>query len=147
MNIRKLIAFSFLTLASVGFNAQVEIDKPVQLTGADGDRRVTNLETPVDGSDAANKDYVDAQVASVSGGTSNLDFTISANTADVYLAPGLSNSATPLVLSLAYVSGVPAPVGGQRPVGAVLRSGDQAVGRPMRTCGAPASRTAVSTSK
>jgi len=63
--------FTAVTIFSAGLvTAQVDIDKPVNLTGADGDRKITNLELPVDGTDAANKDYVDNSVSASGGGLS-----------------------------------------------------------------------------
>ncbi|MCC6600543.1 MAG: hypothetical protein IT223_07690 [Crocinitomicaceae bacterium] len=50
--------------------AQVEIDQPVLLTGSDGNRSMQNLEAPVNGTDAVNKDYVDNAVAASGGGSS-----------------------------------------------------------------------------
>ncbi|MCC7150039.1 MAG: hypothetical protein IT216_12535, partial [Saprospiraceae bacterium] len=56
--------FFFLLTALLSFcmrvSSQVQIDKPIQLTGSSGNRAVTNLELPVNGTDAASKDYVDA---------------------------------------------------------------------------------------
>lgn len=67
MNHKSLLSLSgFLTFLSV--SAQVEINKPLQLTGGTGDRKITNLETPIDGTDAANKDYVDTAIANIGGG-------------------------------------------------------------------------------
>ncbi|MCC6600770.1 MAG: hypothetical protein IT223_08860, partial [Crocinitomicaceae bacterium] len=46
--------FTFLAsglLVATGL-AQVQIDKPLQMAGADGDRNITNLELPVNGTDA-----------------------------------------------------------------------------------------------
>lgn len=50
------------------FHAQVEIDKPIHLTGADGERTITQLENPVNATDAANKAYVDEQVSTFGAG-------------------------------------------------------------------------------
>jgi len=57
-----------LLLSAGVVSAQVDIDKTINLTGADGDRKITNLELPVDGTDAANKDYVDTSVSASGGG-------------------------------------------------------------------------------
>jgi len=43
--------------------AQVQIDQSIELTGADGDRVMRNLEAPVNGTDAVNKNYVDGLVS------------------------------------------------------------------------------------
>lgn len=48
--------------------SQVHIDKPINLTGASGDRSIQQLELPINGTDAANKDYVDQAVAASGGG-------------------------------------------------------------------------------
>jgi len=48
--------------------AQVEIDQAIELTGADGNRAVRNLESPVDNTDAVNKAYVDGAVSASGGG-------------------------------------------------------------------------------
>jgi len=62
-----LTAVFFFSLSCI---AQVEIDQAIELTGADGQRVVRNLEIPVNGTDAVNKDYVDTAVsASGSGGS------------------------------------------------------------------------------
>jgi len=58
-----LLLFTILTC---GTYAQLEVDQPIELTGADGNRAVRNLEAPVNGTDAVHKDYVDA-LASASG--------------------------------------------------------------------------------
>lgn len=52
-----------------GLSAQVEIDQAIELTGTTGNRAIRNLEVPVNGTDAVNKDYVDNAV-SASGGSS-----------------------------------------------------------------------------
>lgn len=48
-------------------NSQVQLDQPLILSGSDGSRSVRQLEAPVNGTDAVNKDYVDAAVAGTGG--------------------------------------------------------------------------------
>lgn len=43
--------------------SQIVVDRSIQLTGPDGERNVTNLEIPVNDTDAASKEYVDGAVA------------------------------------------------------------------------------------
>jgi hypothetical protein len=56
-------------------HSQIEVDKPIQLTGGTGERALLNLEAPVNGTDAVNKDYVDNAVSA--GGGSSLPTMIS----------------------------------------------------------------------
>jgi len=63
----RTILFFFSLILSTAVWSQVEVDQAIDLTGADGTRAVRNLEAPVNGTDAANKDYVD-NAASASGG-------------------------------------------------------------------------------
>ncbi|MCC6600035.1 MAG: DUF1566 domain-containing protein [Crocinitomicaceae bacterium] len=61
-------AFSIAAVAMfIAAQAQVEVDKTIDLTGADGQRMLTNLEAPVNPTDAVNKEYVDAAVAASGG--------------------------------------------------------------------------------
>jgi len=62
-----LMGFSLFFFSML--NAQVDIDKPVNLSGGVGDRKMTNLELPVNPTDAASKEYVDAEIAANSGGS------------------------------------------------------------------------------
>ena len=59
----KKITLTLIVLLSFFFSAisQVQIDQVIELNGADGNRKVTQLEPPADGTDAANKDYVDSR--------------------------------------------------------------------------------------
>jgi len=66
----KHLALLVLSLFTFSLTAQVEIDQAIELTGTDGDRAVRNLEAPVDGTDAVNKDYVDNAVSGSGGGLS-----------------------------------------------------------------------------
>ncbi len=61
-----LLLASAMAIACIS-HAQIEVDKPIQMTGGSGERIVTNLEAPVNGSDAVNKDYVDNSVAALGG--------------------------------------------------------------------------------
>jgi hypothetical protein len=66
---KKLSIYLFVGMISSSAYSQVLIDKPIQLSGSNAsDRMITNLSAPVAGTDAVNKDYVDAQIATVSGG-------------------------------------------------------------------------------
>ncbi|MCC6599236.1 MAG: hypothetical protein IT223_01015 [Crocinitomicaceae bacterium] len=58
----KKMYFSFVLFVAASVNAQIKIDKPLELTGGTGERRVTGLELPTNGTDAASKDYVDNQL-------------------------------------------------------------------------------------
>lgn len=67
--LKATISVHLLVLSAQMFNAQVQIDKHIELTGGTGDRMLTNLEAPVNGTDAVNKDYVDNAVAATGGGS------------------------------------------------------------------------------
>lgn len=63
------LPFAALLLAIQSLTAQVEINKPIQLTGGTGESKITGLEdVPTDDFDAANKKYVDDQISASSGG-------------------------------------------------------------------------------
>ncbi|MCC6600959.1 MAG: hypothetical protein IT223_09835 [Crocinitomicaceae bacterium] len=64
---KKSIFTFFALCSSTLLYSQVEVDKPIQLTGADGSRSINFLELPVAGTDAVNKDYVDAAVSAGGG--------------------------------------------------------------------------------
>jgi hypothetical protein len=56
-------------IVALHLDAQIQVDRPIELQGTSGNRKVSNLELPVAGTDAANKDYVDAAVAATGGGS------------------------------------------------------------------------------
>jgi len=68
---KSLLSFFLALMASFALTAQVETDQAIELTGADGTRAIRNLDAPVNGTDAVNKDYVDNAVAG-SGGAAPL---------------------------------------------------------------------------
>jgi len=61
-------AWAAMSFTSLSLSAQVEIDQAIELTGAEGNRRISNLELPVADEDAANKAYVDNAVSASGGG-------------------------------------------------------------------------------
>jgi hypothetical protein len=67
-----LVSFLAAAALSAPVCAQLQVDQPIELTGADGDRMLTNLEAPVDGTDAVNKNYVDNAVAATGGGAPSM---------------------------------------------------------------------------
>lgn len=58
----------FMLLLPLSLAAQVEINQPLILNGTDGQRRVGGLDLPANATDAASKEYVDAQVGNAGGG-------------------------------------------------------------------------------
>ncbi len=113
----KRLLFIPVTLCCLSSFAQVEIDNPIEMTGGTGQRKVTNLESPTQSTDAANKHYVDSLVTANAGGVT-LDFTFTASASSV--SGGSSNNNTPAITLTATafagtitpinvsVSGVPA---------------------------------------
>jgi hypothetical protein len=70
---KKAVVLSLLCFPIHAAFAQVEVDRPVTLTGAaDSDRAVKNLAMPEDDYDAANKKYVDDQITASSGGAAHM---------------------------------------------------------------------------
>jgi hypothetical protein len=64
----KKLPLFLLLCAALSLRGQVEIDQEIVLTGSDGTRTIRQVEIPVNGTDAVNKDYVDNAVAA--GGSS-----------------------------------------------------------------------------
>lgn len=69
-SIRNVITCILGATCMLNVLAQIQIDKPIELIGGSGERMLSNLEAPVDGTDAANKDYVDSAVGATGGGGS-----------------------------------------------------------------------------
>jgi hypothetical protein len=67
---KNLVSLCAVFAVAFTVSSQVEIDKPISLTGPDGSRSIINLEAPVAGTDAVNKDYVDSAVSAGGGGGS-----------------------------------------------------------------------------
>ncbi|MCC6601301.1 MAG: hypothetical protein IT223_11605 [Crocinitomicaceae bacterium] len=65
----KSILLSLLTVsATIYIHAQIQVDQSIQLTGGLGASAISGItDAPVLGTDAANKDYVDAAVAAGGG--------------------------------------------------------------------------------
>lgn len=112
--------FSLAGLFLIGNLAgQVEINKPVHLTGASGERSIKFLEAPVEGADAVNKEYVDNAVSASGGGGSATPSMISGESADampyaaaVYYCStltegGFENWRMPTEEEIQYFSGIP----------------------------------------
>lgn len=66
---KKSISILFV-LFSLFCSAQVQVDKPIQLTGPGPDAKVTGIQQVNTNSDAANKIYVDTAIANRSSGSS-----------------------------------------------------------------------------
>jgi hypothetical protein len=68
MIMKKSLLWTVALMVAAGLQAQVEIDRPVVLTGGEGERHITGLELPVTDTEAASKEYVDAAVSASGGG-------------------------------------------------------------------------------
>src|SRR5688572_7274514 len=69
LSVKKILSFSIVFLFSAVLFSQVQIDQSIQLTGGTGLSSITGIvDPPVLGTDAVNKDYVDAAVAALGGG-------------------------------------------------------------------------------
>lgn len=89
------------------FQGQVQIDHPIQLTGAPGNRKVENLELPVAGSDAANKEYVDQQVSLIGGAASDMQYALSTSTSAIAVPLFGSSENNPIFIRSTFASGTP----------------------------------------
>jgi hypothetical protein len=58
-----IFALIMAVTVSAPLAAQLEVDRMIALSGPDGERRITSLESPVDDTDAVNKAYVDNAVS------------------------------------------------------------------------------------
>lgn len=119
---KKVVVFISLYMVGIAAFAQVQIDKPVQLTGTGTDAKITGIQSVTADPDAANKIYVDTAIANRAGGsTGNMTFSVTAS-ASAITCPATGNTATsPLIIratqtggsaaNLVYtISGVPANV-------------------------------------
>jgi len=93
-----LLLFVF---ASAFASSQVETDKPIVLTGADGERYVTGLELPLNGADATSKDYVDAAVAGSGGGGAIMN-TLGSGSLPTMMSASSAAGSLNLLASVAY---------------------------------------------
>jgi len=99
------IALLALTTLAVVGKSQVQVDKPIQFNGPDGQRRIENLETPVAGTDAANKDYVDQQTASSGGPQSTMQYALSVQPATLSVPLFGNNESAPVTIRATYSEG------------------------------------------
>jgi hypothetical protein len=102
-----LAATAMMTL---GAGAQVESDKPIQLTGSGHDAKIAGIQKVTDPQDGANKAYVDSVVAANSAPVSNMAFTLTSNKSALTLPVGGNTRYDQATLTSAYVSGDGSPV-------------------------------------
>ncbi len=67
---KKIFTSGFCLFLSIALIAQVDVDRSINLTGGSGQSKITGLQdVPTADDDAANKKYVDDQIAANSGGS------------------------------------------------------------------------------
>jgi len=84
--------------ANAFLHAQVEIDKPINLTGQGSDGKITGIKSVTDNEDATNKQYVDSLVTNSGGGCQELEMPKAGNATSVINGSPVNLSAnTPLI--------------------------------------------------
>lgn len=66
---KSVLLFRLAIIVVMPAVTQVDIDKPINLSGGSGDRVITNLELPVNPDDAASKSYLDQEIEVLVGGS------------------------------------------------------------------------------
>lgn len=101
---KRVLLVQAATMMAFASMAQIQIDKPVQLTGSGSDGKVTGIQQVTNPTDAASKAYVDAQIAGVSGG-SNMNYTFTCNKSAQNIPAGGSTAYDAATLTCSYTSG------------------------------------------